>query len=478
MRRFARLALGLIPVVGWAQTQASPTASASLPANLQAAQTEDPLLKSLIQETLDRNPDLAKAKSLVEAEKERVPQSKALPDPSLTLGLQNDGFKGIQVGKMETSYYQVMLTQPLYWPGKRSLRGEISSLGAEASKLTEDRTRLTLIADVKRAYFGLLLVRGQMELLDQQALFWQKASDITKLRYEVGQGSQADLLRAQLEQNRIRQARISLRSEEQVLQATLNRLRGLSSEEPIPTTARLEDVLPEASPVEIWTSRAEKESPELQAARLGIKQAERSLDLAKRDRYPDFAVSAGIMPRGGLDPMWQVGFSVSLPVWSKQKQQRAVSEQELRRRAQGSDAESIRILLNQRIHERSAQLEAALDTLRLYREGLLVQSESSFQANLAQYETGRAPFLSALEALNGWISDRGGFLQTLAQAQALQIAQEEFNLAGTPAITAQSLSSGSMGMGGSPGGSAMPSSPAKSGTTSAKGEGGPAMKSM
>lgn len=478
MRRFARLALGLIPVVGWAQPQASTTTTSPSPGSVQAAQPGDPLLKSLIQEVLDHNPDLTKAKSLVEAEKERIPQSKALPDPSLTLGLQNDGFKRIQVGKMETSYYQAILTQPLPWPGKRGLRGEIASLGVETARLTADRTRLSLVADVKRAYFGLLLVRGQVELLDQQALFWQKAVDITKVRYEVGQGSQADLLRAQLEQNRIRQTRISLRSEEQVLLATLNRLRGLSSETPIPTAVKLQDFMPEGSSAASWMDRAQKESPELRGARVGIQQAERSLDLAKRERYPDFAVSAGLMPRGGLEPMWQVGFSISLPVWSKQKQQRAVSEQELRRRAQGSDAESIRILLAQRIHERAAQLEAALDTIRLYKDGLLVQSESSFQANLAQYETGRAPFLSALEALNGWIADQGGFLQTVAQAQAVQIAQEEFNLAGTPAISAQGLSAGSMGTGGSPGGSSMSSSPAKSGPVPAKGEDGPATKSM
>lgn len=478
MRHFVRLALGLIPIIGLAQPQAPSPAQGPAPTS-QTAPADDPILGSLVQEALDRNPDIAKAKALVDAEKERIPQSKALPDPSLTLGLQNDGFKGIQVGKMETSYYQVMLTQPLPWPGKRGLRGEITSLGVEASRSAADRTRLSLIADVKRAYFGLLLVRGQVELLDQQALFWQKASDITKVRYEVGQGSQADLLRAQLEQNRIRQTRLSLRSEEQALLAALNRMRGMSPTTPVPTTARLQDYLPQASPASAWTERAEKESPELQAARIGVRQAERSLDLARRDRYPDFAVSAGLMPRGALEPMWQVGFSISLPVWSKQKQQRAVSEQEFRRRAQGSDAESVRILLGQRIHERAAQLEAALDTLQLYREGLLVQSESSFQANLAQYETGRAPFLSALEALNGWISDRGGFLQSLAQAQAVQIAQEEFNLSGTPAITAQGLSSGAMGLGGSPGGSGMPSSPAKSGAASAKGgEGGPAMKSM
>ena len=177
--------------------------------------------------------------------------------------------------------------------------------------------------------------------------------------------------------------------------------------------------------------------------------------------------------------MWQVGVSISLPIWSKQKQQRAISEQEIRRRASGSESESVRNLLGQRIQERSAQFEAALETLRLYREGLLVQSESSFQAILAQYESGRSPFLSVLEALNGWIADRGGFLQALAQAQSIQIAQEEFNLGGTPPISAQGLSASSMGMGGSPSGSGMPGASTKSGVASPKGgESGPAMKSM
>lgn len=472
MRYFLRLALGISPLMGLAQT----SSSVPSPAQIDPTTCKDPLLQTLIQEALDHNPDLARARSFAEAETERIPQAKALPDPSLTLGLQNDGFKGLQVGKMETSYYQVMLTQPLPWPGKRGLRGEIASLEAETARAATERSRLSLVADVKRAYVGLLLVRGQMELLDQQILFAQKASEITKARYEVGQGSQADLLRAQLEQNRIRQTRYSLKRQEQVLVAELNRLRGLSPDRPLLTVAQLSDSeLRNASP-DSWTDRAEKESPELQAARIGIHQAERSLDLAKRERYPDFAVSAGIMPRGSLDPMWQVGFSVSLPLWSKQKQHRAVAEQEWRRRAQGSEIEGLRNLLSQRMHERTLQLNEALENIRLYKDGLLIQSEASFQASLAQYEAGRASFLSVLEALNGWVADKSGYLQTLAQAQAVMIAQDEFNLVGTPPIAATGLNAWAMGMGGNPGASLMSASPEKSGTASSKS--GPAMNAM
>jgi cobalt-zinc-cadmium efflux system outer membrane protein len=437
---------------------------------------EDPVLRSLLREVLANNHDLQRGQSLVEAEKERITQAKALPDPSLSLGLQNDGFKRLEVGRMETSYYLIMATQPLPWPGKRELRGEIAALGSEAQRNVLSLTRLTLEADVKRAYFGLLLVRGQLVLLDQQAQLLETAEGITKARYEVGQGSQADLLRAQLERTRLREKRLGLEAEEGTLLAEINHLRREDHYAPLPTpTALTASPLPAMEEPGTFYARAEPASPEIQAARLNFQLAERSLDLARLDRRPDFAVSAGLMPRGGLDPMWQVGFSIGLPIFSRQKQQRAVTEQGWRRLASGSELESVRHMLRQRTEVRYVQFSAALATLKLYREGLLIQSESSFSAALAQYEAGRAPFLSVLEALNGWIADRSGFLQAQAQALSISIAQEELSLAPTLPIRSQALGAPASGMGGAAGSVASKPSSSRP-TSSAAGSG--SMKSM
>jgi outer membrane protein TolC len=439
------------------------------------APVPDPLLAALIGECLARNPDLARGRSLAEAENERPSQAQALPDPSLTLGLQNDGFKGLQVGKMETSYYLVMLSQPLPWPGKRALRGEIAGLGAEASRAATERIRLGLIADVKRAYYGLLLVRDQKDLLDQQAQLLEKAEGITRVRYEVGQGSQADLLRAQLERTRLRERRLGLEAEEGALVAEINHLRRGDHHAPVPTATYLSATpIPVLEELDLVLEKSESASPELQSARLNFKQAEKSLDLAHLDRRPDFAVSAGLMPRGGLDPMWQVGISIGLPIFSKQKQQRAVAEQGWRRRAGGAELESVQHMLRQRTEVRHAQLSTALETLRLYHGGLLVQSESSYSAALAQYEAGRASFLSALEALSGWLADRSAYLQIRAQALSLAIAQEELALGPTPPIRAQALGAASLGMGGAAGSSASKSSPRSASSPADSG----AMKSM
>ncbi|MBP1627111.1 MAG: outer rane efflux protein [Holophagaceae bacterium] len=460
------LALGLLP--------AAP--AMALPPPTLAEPSPDPLLASLIREALAQNPELARNAALTEAERERIPQAGALPDPSLSLGLQNDGFKRLQIGRMENSYYQIALTQGLPWPGKRGLRSEVARLGAESLAAQNSRTRLTLEADVKRAYASLLLVRSQLRLLETQTLFLQQGEAIARTRYEVGQGSQADLLRAQLERTRLNQARFSLQSEERTALAALNRLRARPSATPIPTERSFEDGTPQAIDARELQAKAEETSPELRAAALGVNQAERSLDLAKLDRRPDFAVTAALMPRGGLDPMWGLGVSISLPAWSKQKQHHAVAEQEQRRRAQGSDLENQKLLLRQRLEERAAQMDAALETLTLYRSGLLVQSEASFRATLAQYEAGRVPFLSVLEALKGWISDQSGLLQAQAQALAIQIAQEELNPGPTPPIGATTLTAAPMAAGG--GGAKASGASRTEKAVSGGDSGGSAMKTM
>jgi len=396
----------------------------------------DPVLAALLREALADHPDIQRADAAVRMDQERVPQAGVLPDPSLSLGLQNDGFKRIEVGRMETSFYSVAFTQPFPWPGKRGLRKEAAALSVDLSSAARTRVRRGIEADVRRGYAALLLVRGQKALQAEQSLFLEQAERLARTRYEVGQGSQGDLLRAQLERTRLQIATWSLDAEEKAAVVALNRLRQHDPADPIETSAGLAD-LPE--PELLTPDAVEAGSPELAGARASVQQTERLLDLAKLDRRPDFAVTAGLMPRGGLDPMWQVGVSVSLPIYGRTKQQRAVAEHEHHRQGQDAEVVSVRSLLRQRTEERSLQIQALRRTRDLFREGLLVQSEASYKAALAQYEAGRAPFLGTLEALNGWVSDQGAYLQTLAQLQAQHIALREAALGIAPAIAGGSL---------------------------------------
>jgi len=389
----------------------------------------DPTVKALVEQALKASPDIGRADASARAEGERAPQVGSLPDPTLTLGIQNDGFKGIQIGTMETSYWQVMLTQPIPWPGKLSAReaaarSQASVAGAEAARL-----RLTTTAEVERAYVDLLLVRGQLGILSKLEVLWKEAEVMARTRYEVGQGPQSDLLRAQLERTRLHQRRVALEGEERTSLQALNRLRVHPLDEPVPTplplSAFADPVLRAAIEV---VADAERRSPDLAIAALSVQAAERRVDSARKEWFPDLAVTAGVMPRGQIEPMWTLQLGITLPVWGATKQSKGVEESQSRREADLRGEESVRQMVKLRATERRTLLAAALQTLDIYRGGILLQSDATVRSTMAQYQVGKVTFPSVLEVLRGLVVDEGGYLDALAAAQKIAVADREVSL--------------------------------------------------
>jgi cobalt-zinc-cadmium efflux system outer membrane protein len=120
------------------------TAALLLAATVQAQPlppAADPVLANLLRESLSRRPELRQADALVNAERERVAQAGAFQDPVLSLGIQNDGFNGLQIGKMGTSFWQVMVTQPLPWPGKLGMRSDLAASSVRIAEASAARPR-------------------------------------------------------------------------------------------------------------------------------------------------------------------------------------------------------------------------------------------------------------------------------------------------------------------------------------------------
>jgi outer membrane protein TolC len=386
-------------------------------------------VEALVQEALALRPELREGSSLVAAEQERIPQAGALPDPVLTLGLQNDSFTEYSIGKAETSWYTVMLTQAFPFPGKLAQRAEVAGVEPKLATASLRRRRLSIEAEVRRGYVELLLVRDQLRLLGKTEELWRKSAAVAKARYSVGEVPQSDLLRAQLELTRLRQQRLALEGTERVRLEALNRSRARALSEPIPTDSSLErlggPVVPSS---EAALRDAEDRSPELVELRLTEEQSGRKLKLARTERLPDFSLGAGVMPRGSLVPMWQVVLGVTLPVYAGSKQNRAVAEAQAREKAAVEGKEALVQTLRLRTEQRLSLLDAVTRANALYRDALLIQSEATATSTLSEYQVGKVPFTAVLEALGGYLADEGGYLESLAQAHQLSIAQLELSL--------------------------------------------------
>src|SRR5947209_2127173 len=174
------------------------------------ARAEDPALERLLAEAAAASPELAQARAAIEADRVRGEVSGAFPDPTLSLGIQNDSFKQITIGVNEMSFWSVGITRPLPWPGKRGLRGAVAGLDEKRSAALASRAALEVESRVRRSWLGLQLARGEAELLAEQERLWLQAEHAARNRYEAGQAPQSDLLRAQLERARLQQRRWAL----------------------------------------------------------------------------------------------------------------------------------------------------------------------------------------------------------------------------------------------------------------------------
>jgi outer membrane protein TolC len=325
-----------------------------------------------------------------------------------------------------------MVQQPLPWPGKRGARAAIAASDASLAEQALGRGRLTTAAAVRRAYYGLLLARETLELVAEQERTARDVEGVARSRYSVGQGGLQDVLRAQVEVTRVEQLRAEQEAEAEVRLAELNRLLARPPGALVETPARLH-LVPETRSLDAIQTRSEAESPELWAAAVTAERDRLARDLAARAGQPDLVVQAGYMNRGGLDPMWQAGVGVSLPLWRKRiDAERA--EAEIRQRATERRRESRRLQLRYRNQERLARLRATERTARLYEDGIVPQDRMSVESAVASYQAGKVPFVAVLETLTTLYQDRVALKRLLARHAQLRAGLAEMSLDEAPAL--------------------------------------------
>jgi outer membrane protein, heavy metal efflux system len=434
---------------------ASPAARAAEVASSPArSQEPDPVLAALLAEARERNPDIQAAASALAAARQRPVQARALADPRLGVVFTNEGWSP-SLGSMPDSALGVMVTQDLPFPGKRRLRGRLAELDAVEVEQRLERTRLGVAAAVRRAYYDLLAARALREITREQGVLWEQMEGVARVRYGVGQGNQQDVLRTQVEITRVQQFAVRQESEATSRLAALNGLLARPPESALetdPAALRPPDAAPFLEPT---LASLRESSPELRAARSAETRSKVAIELAQREFKPDFGLQAAYMNRGGFDPMWQAGVSIALPL-ARGRRRAALAEAEAGASGTEATLRAIDLQLRFRTQERLAQLDAARRIATLYSEGVIPQDRMSVEAAIANYQAGRVPFVTVLEAVATLCDDRAAHVRVLASGQAALAALEEASLEPTSDLPAM----GAAGAGASMSSSAAPEKPA------------------
>lgn len=384
----------------------------------------DPELDALVAEALARSPEVAEAQSRGEAARQRIAPARALPDPSLSLQYQNDG-TALSLGEEDMTFLGAMYSQPFPWPGKLRLAGEEAEKRAEQVEAENiGRARRGIEARVRTAYWDLLLERSRLALLDDRRASWRQIEGVARERYAAGLGVQQDTLRAQVELLRLDEARAERQAGAAARVVELNRLLGRPADSPL-TTAALLELRARLPDLAALLPAIRRESPELAGAGRSIEAAGLRVDLARKEFYPDFTVSGGPMYRGGLDPMWQVGLGITLPLFTGSRQRPRLAAATAEKRSEELRSDSIARDLDVATLERFENLKAALEVARLYRDGVLPLDRLSVEAAVASYRTGKVPFVTVLEALNALYADQESYLGRVAETERWRAALDE-----------------------------------------------------
>jgi outer membrane protein TolC len=407
---------------------ASPQAGGAHPLQDHPPEGESPIERALIEEALERNPDVLAARAMVEEARSRPAQVTALPEPTLSVLYTNEGWTP-SLGSNPFTTLGFLWSQDLPGKGKRSARGEVAGFDAALADAQLTRVRLGVASAVRRSYHELIHARELLALLHEQEVFLAAVSESARERYAVGQGTQADVLRVQAERIRLGQMRAERVAGETVQLAELNRLLARPHGTPLATDTH-PALQPVAGSLDELLASAEAASPELRAAQQSIERDRASVAVASHESQIDWSVQGGYQNRGGLPGMWQAGFGVRLPVW-RGKVQAGIAEAEARTRGGEQRLASTRLLLRARTEERLARARAIEEAAELFAKGLLPQDRLAYESALAAFEAGRGSFPAVLEALAILFRDREAELRLLADHQILMAGLAEASLEAT-----------------------------------------------
>ena len=197
-------------------------------------------LPGLIAEALENNPEIKAALQEREAARQRIAPAEALDDPMLEAGVINAPLASSPFHREDMTMKMIGLSQRLPFPGKRGLRKEVASKDADAIEQGYHETVNRVVHDLKTAYFDLGLTQETIKLVQKNRQTLEHFLRIAEQRYQVGQGNQADVLKAQTQVSRMQDKLLGLEREQPVFEAELIRALGRSTKGEIPPAALLQ----------------------------------------------------------------------------------------------------------------------------------------------------------------------------------------------------------------------------------------------
>ena len=370
------------------------------PAVSQERDTGKSALSEYMQVALNENPHIQAAEKEWKAALEGIPQAKSLPDPMLSYSHFGQSIE-TRLGPQRD---KVSVSQKFPFFGKQSIRGEVARSQAWILEAQYRAVQADVLLKVKQAFFSLYWFDKALQISQEEKEVLQRLTRVAQKKYETGQATQQDVLKAQLEISKVLDKILSLKQRRKAVEAELNALLNRPADIPVGIVDEIKvpEIQVDLAELYEW---AKHNRPELKKVQHLIERNEKSLKLAKKNYYPDFHImfdyfviggGTTAQPDDGRDA-WMGSVGINIPLWRKRLR---ASEAEEATKLKASE-DLYRNAENEtfsRVNELYFEVKTVEDQIKLYQYSLLPQAEQSFKASEIGYLAGKVDFLNLLES--------------------------------------------------------------------------------
>lgn len=321
-------------------------------------------------------------------------------------------------------------TQTIEIPSERRARQKAAQFGIASSQAAQRGATITVIADVKHAFYDALRRREEIQHAQENLQLVQDLMRRVEVEVRVGEKGRLELTRAQAE---LARAQFAVRSAQIEYSNAIALLRvAIAAPPDVNLDPRGDlDARTTLQPVEQMRQNVLNQHPAVEQSKADIEAAKATLDQQKLLRIPQPTLFAEFENQPDLR-FWRTGVTIPLPLWDRRRGQ--IDE------AQANISQSNAILSQRRLELISA-LERAYEQYQLadqqatsLQSGSLRAAESAVDAAKAAYRYGERGIVEVLDAQRVLQSVRGDLLDAQYARQSALIDLQELG-AITPGVT-------------------------------------------
>jgi len=364
--------------------------------------TEKSTLSNLSTYALLNNPGLKAAFNQWKVMLEMVSQVSALPNPQLTFAYFIQEVE-TRVGPQKN---KVGFMQMFPWFGTLKLKGRVALEAANSQRQKVEQIKLSLLFRLKKSYYEYCFVFQNISILGKNIKLLEYLENVVKAKYKAGIAGYVDLLKIQIEKDKLldllRSAREMIAPQQSKLNALLN--RDLTAPLPLPSYHQISSLSVSISQLR---GLLKENNPELKSLEFDRKKANSQIKLAKKGYFPDFSLGLDYIitdkssmtgiEDSGKDPIVAM-IQLRLPLWFSKNKARVNQAKLHLNRVLNQKKDKENLLL--------AKLELVLYKLfdegkkiKLYHDILLPRASQAVEVVLSAYKTGNTDILNFIDSL-------------------------------------------------------------------------------